>query len=181
MLVMDLIKAITAAALESCRATWGALCSTPLLVLFLCGTLLALVREVCWLLWRVLNFAPRLVQIASGVVFLPFAVIADFLCDHCTYAVPGLRCLDHYRTPLALVLLCSAGLLAANKAHYSVGLCVCENTLRPGVDPGVLFVDIYSSDAYELAIIVAEATRLAASATFQLASILAGAAARLAR
>ena len=59
-----------------------------------------------------------------------------------SYRLPCLRCLDRYRILLALALVCSAGLLAANTAHYSVGLCVCQHALRTGVDPG--FVDTYT-------------------------------------
>ena len=69
--------------------------------------------------------------------------------------------------------------MGCTHARYQAGLCVCQHALRPGVDPG--FVDIYISDACELAIVIAEALRLAACAAVQLASILAGAAARVAR
>jgi hypothetical protein len=189
---MDFFKTITTAALEVCWVTWGAVSSSPLLVQLLCGTLIVLrifsfmLKVVtpaavgfCWLLWRVVYFAPRLVQILCGAVFLPFAITADYLCDQCTYRVPCLRCLDRCRILLALALVCFVGLLAANTAHYSVGLCVCQHALRTGVDPG--FVDIYSLSNAELAIIINEALRLSACAALQLASNMAGAAARLAR
>ena len=83
------------------------------------------------------------------------------------------------RILLALALVHRVGLLAANTAHYSVGLCVCQHALRTGVDPG--FVDIYTMSNAELAIVISEALRLAACATCQLASNTAGAAARLMR
>ena len=189
---MDFFKTITTAALEVCWVTWGAVSSSPLLVQLLCGTLIVLrilffmLKVVtpaavgfCWLLWRVVYFAPRLVQIMCGAVFLPFAITADYVCDQCAYRVPCLRCLDRCRILLALALVCFVGLLAANTAHYSVGLCVCQHALRTGVDPG--FVDIYSLSNAELAIVINEAWRLSACATLQLASNMAGAAARLAR
>ena len=189
---MDFFKTITTAALELCWVMWGALSSSPLLVQLLCGTSLVLrtiifmlkaVTHVavglCWLLWRVMYFAPRLVRILCGSAFLPFAIIADYVCDQCAYRLPCLRCLDRYRILLALALVCSAGLLAANTAHYSVGLCVCQHALRTGVDPG--FVDIYMMTNAELAIVFSEALRLAACAACQLASNTAGAAARLLR
>ena len=183
--MMDFVKTITAVALEVCWVTWGAVSSSPLLVQSLCGTFFMLkaftpvALGFCLLLWRVMYFAPRLVQILCGSVFLPFAIVADYLCDQCAYRVPCLRCLDRCRISLALALVCSVGLLAANTAHYSVGLCVCQHALRTGVDPGV--VDIYSLSNTELAIIINEALRLSACAALQLASNMAGAAARLAR
>ena len=189
---MDFFSTITTAALELCWVTWGAVSSSPLLVQLLCGTLIVLrifffmlkvvtpaALGFCWLLWRVVYFAPRLVQILCGSVFLPFAIIADYLCDQCAYRVPCLRCLDRCRILLALALVCSVGLPAANTAHYSVGLCVCQHALRTGVDPG--FVDIYTMSNAELAIVICEALRLTACAAFQLASNTAGAAARLTR
>ena len=170
---MDFVKTITAVALEVCWVTWGAVSSSPLLVQSLCGTFLLLKTTFfmlkaftpvalgfCLLLWRVMYFAPRLVQILFGSVFLPFAIVADYLCDQCAYRVPCLRCLDRCRILLALALVCSAGLLAANTAHYSVGLCVCQHAVRTGVDPGC--VDIYSLSNAELGFIVIEALRLSA-------------------
>ena len=64
------------------------------------------------------------------------------------------------RILLALALVHCVGLLAANTAHYSVGLCVCQHAVRTGVDPGC--VDIYSLSNVERVIIIIEALRLSA-------------------
>ena len=184
---MDFFKTITNAALKLCWVTWGTLLvqlsrGTSLVlrtIIFMLKVVTHVAVGFCWLLCRVMYFAPRLVRFLCGFAFLPFAIIADYVCDQCAYRVPCLRCLDRCRILLALALVCSAGLLAANTAHYSVGLCVCQHALRTGVDPG--FVDIYSMSNTELAIVISEALRLAACASCQFVANTAAAAARLTR